>query len=61
MLAIHDRNLDDDCQGIPVLKHAAKTTDAAESQFATYDYAMRLGAGFGAAAGVAQATRMHTI
>ena len=53
MLAIHDRNLDGDCQGIPVLKHAAKTTDAAESQFATYDYAMRLGAGFGATAGVA--------
>jgi len=54
MLATHDRNLDDDCQGIPVLKPAAKTTDAAESQFATYDYAMGLGAGFGATAGVAQ-------
>mmetsp|Transcript_36682 Transcript_36682/g.82183 ORF Transcript_36682/g.82183 Transcript_36682/m.82183 type:complete len:435 (+) Transcript_36682:632-1936(+) len=61
MLAIHDRHLDDDCQGIPVLKHAAKTTDAVESQFATYDYAMQLGAGFGATAGVAQATRMHAM
>ena len=32
-----------------------------ESQFATYDYAMRLGAGFGATAGVAQATRMRAM
>lgn len=61
MVATHDRNLDLDCQGIPVLKHAAKTTDSVESQFATYDYALRLRAGVGATAGVAQAISMHAM
>ena len=61
MLATHDRNLDDDCQGIPVLKHAAKNNDPVESQFGTYDYFLRLGAGFGATAGVAQAANMHAM
>jgi hypothetical protein len=61
MLATHDRNLDDDCKAIPVLAHAPITTDTVESQFATYDYALRLGAGFGATAGVAHATWLHTM
>jgi hypothetical protein len=61
MLATHNRNLDDDCQAIPVLAHAPITTDTVESQFATYDYALRLGAGFGATAGVAHATWLHTM
>lgn len=61
MLETHKRNLDVDCREFPVLKHAAKTTDFVESQFATYDYAMRLGAGFGATAGVAQSMRMHAM
>ena len=54
MLATHDRNLDKDCRDIPILKHAAKTTDPVESTFATYDYVLRLRAGHGATAGVAQ-------
>ena len=37
MLATHDRNLDIDCRDIPVLRHAAITTDSVESQFTTYD------------------------
>jgi len=61
MLETHKRNLDADCREFPVLKHAAKTTDFVESQFATYDYAMRLGASFGATAGVAQSMRMHAM
>jgi hypothetical protein len=59
MEATRHRNRDVDCQAIPVLAHAAKTTDSVESQFATYDYALRLGAGVGATAGVAQAISMH--
>ena len=67
MLATHDRNLDIDCRDIPVLRHAAITTDSVErpdsveSQFATYDYALRIGASFGAMAGVAQSIRMHAM
>ncbi len=59
MLATHQRNLDVD--GIPVLQHAAKTTDPVVSEFAIYDYALRLGAGFGATAGVAQSISMHAM
>jgi hypothetical protein len=61
MEATRHRNKDVDCQAIPVLEHAAKTTDSVESQFAVYDYALRLGAGFGATAGVAQATSMRAM
>ena len=61
MLATHNRNLDKDCRDIPVLKHAAKTTDPVESTFATYDYVLRLRAGHGATAGVAQSIRMHAM
>ena len=61
MLATHDRNLDEDCRDIPVLEHAAKTTDPVESTFATYDYVLRLRAGHGATAGVAQSIRMHAM
>jgi len=61
MLETHDRNLDVDCRDIPVLANAAKTTDSVETQFAIYDYAMRLGASFGATAGVAQSMSMHTM
>ena len=61
MLATHDRNFDDDFQGIPVLKHSAKNNDPVESQFGTFDYFLRLGAGFGATAGVAQAASMHAM
>jgi len=61
MLATHDRNLDKDCRDIPVLEHAAKTTDPVESTFATYDYVLRLHAGHGATAGVAQAMQMHAM
>ena len=61
MLATHARNLDEDCRDIPVLEHAAKTTDPVESTFATYDYVLRLHAGHGATAGVAQSIRMHAM
>ena len=61
MLATHQRNLDVDCRSIPVLQHAAKTTDPVESEFAIYDYALRLDAGFGATAGVAQSISMHAM
>ena len=61
MLATHDRNLDQDCRDIPVLKHSAKTTDPVESTFATYDYVLRLRAGHGATAGVAQSMQMHAM
>lgn len=61
MLATHNRNLDIDCRDIPVLEHAAKTTDPVESEFAIYDYVLRLGAGFGATAGVAQSISMHAM
>ena len=61
MLATHDRNLDEYCQGIPVLKHASKNTDSVESQFGTFDYFLRLRAGFGATAGVAQAASMRAM
>jgi len=61
MIATHERNLDNDCRAISELKFAAKTTDAVESQFATYDYVLKLRAGHGATAGVAQAIRMHAM
>ena len=61
MLATHERNRDKDCRDIPVLKHAAKTTDPVESTFATYDYVLKLHAGHGATAGVAQAMHTHTM
>ena len=59
MLETHDRNLDDDRQNIPVLDHAAETTDLVESIFAIYYYVLKLGAGHGATAGIAQSIRMH--
>jgi hypothetical protein len=61
MLATHERNLDVDCRDIPVLRHAATTNDPVESEFGIYDYVLRLGAGFGATAGVAQSTSMHAM
>lgn len=61
MLATHERNLDVDCRDIRVLQHAPKTTDPVESQFAIYDYVLRLGAGFGSTAGVAQSISMKTM
>jgi len=38
-----------------------KTTDPVESEFAIYDYVLRLGAGFGATAGVAQSISMKAM
>lgn len=61
MLATHERNLDVDCRDISVLQHAATTTDPVESEFGIYDCVMKLGAGFGATAGVAQSTSMHAM
>ena len=61
MLATHDRNLDIDCRDIAVLRYAPTTTDSVETQFAIYDHVLRLGAGVGATAGVAQSISMKAM